>query len=275
MSALSPQDFATTDEQKRTMLDTAWDLVSADQVPADNPVLTYVSAQSAAGKSHMVSRLQRTRPGVVVDSDEIRLLHPRLDEIVDADEMRMDVLSNEPVGFVFAGILERCRENRFNVYLENTLTNTATVKRTVCDFVVDGYSIVVELVSTAGEVSRLGIAQRYFAQKQLGLPFPRWTSIAGHDRGYNAVPDAILPLDDAIDTFHVWHDGERVGTFTSAEEARASLLRFRQLAGAHGNASFQAELRATLPHIATLAACSEKVRPLYDYLKGLSKETRR
>ncbi|MGS2664199.1 hypothetical protein ACU6QD_04185 [Corynebacterium glucuronolyticum] len=44
MSALSPQDFAATDEQKRTMLDTAWDLVSADQVPADNPVLTYVSA---------------------------------------------------------------------------------------------------------------------------------------------------------------------------------------------------------------------------------------
>ena len=95
MTALSAQDFVTTDEQKRVMLDTEWDLVSVDQVPADNPVLTYVSAQSAAGKSHMVSRLQLTRPGVVVDSDEIRLLHPCLDDIVAADEIRMDVLSNE------------------------------------------------------------------------------------------------------------------------------------------------------------------------------------
>lgn len=275
MSALSPQDFATTDEQKRTMLDTAWDLVSADQVPADNPVLTYVSAQSAAGKSHMVSRLQRARPGVVVDSDEIRLLHPRLDDIVAADEIRMDVLPSEPVGFVFAGILDRCRTHRFNVYLENTLTNTETVKRTIRDFADAGYSIVVELVATPGEVSRLGIAQRYFAQHQLGLPSPRWTSMSGHDRGYSAVPEAILRVDDAVDIFRVWYDGKCVGEFAGAHETRESLQHYRQLFDARDDASFHSELRATLPAIKELAKRSKKVLPLYDYLNGLSKETSR
>lgn len=275
MTALSAQDFATTDEQKRTMLDTAWDLVSVDQVPADNPVLTYVSAQSAAGKSHMVSRLQRTRPGVVVDSDEIRLLHPCLDDIVAADEIRMDVLSNEPVGFVFAGILNRCRTHRFNVYLENTLTNTETVKRTIRDFADAGYSFVVELVATPGEVSRLGIAQRYFAQHQPGLPSPRWTIMSGHDRGYSAVPEAILPVDDAVDTFRVWYDGKCVGEFAGAHETHESLQHYRQLFDARDDASFHSELRATLPAIKELAKRSEKVFPLYDYLNGLSKETSR
>lgn len=271
MSELKATDFPTTLEEKQAMLDQ----VLADQLPQyspqEHPKLSYIVGQPASGKTSTIESLKFQAPGVEIDSDTLRALHPRMGEIFRADPLRMDVLSNEPVGFLFSNLLQEYKSHHFNIYLENTMTNTAAIRSTVEDFSSDGYLVEVHLIATPAPVSRLAIATRYFGQlhaaddSDIDSNYPRWTSVFAHDNAFNKIPEAIRRLDGIPDVLQVWENGVVVYKGQDVNQATDILTKLRDKPlSAEVRELYSAKFAAIQREFRALANNNAPVHKLYE-----------
>ena len=215
-------DFPTSESENGLILKmTIAGLEQVAQKPANTskPVVTFIVGQPAAGKSRMIERLQQERPGVMIDSDEIRQMHPRVDEIVAHDPVRWDVLANAPVGYVVPRVLDWARGEGYNVYLENTLTNPDQVRQTIDEFRQAGYKVELAVIAVPEIMSRISIGIRYARGLHRHDGRPRWTALAAHDTAYQAIPDGVSQLAGAADTVSVWN---RMGKLWEGKGDRAA-----------------------------------------------------
>lgn len=168
------------------------------------PVLGVVAGQPAAGKSRTITEIQREvgRSFAVLDSDEMRLWHPRLVEIRQRDPFRMDVLSNGPVGGWMRGSLTHCRDQRYDTLLENTMTDPSLLRNTAEDFRDAGFSVQADVLSVPESQSRLGIVTRYLMEVDVG-PSARWTTEASHTGAFTGMSEGLRDLGGIFDVVRV------------------------------------------------------------------------
>ena len=98
---LKAADFPVDDAFKRRVLERRIAYLFRQQ--SAEPEVIYVAGQPASGKSSVIETL--THDHVVLDSDELRKYHPALDEIMERDPLRMDVLTNGPVPFWMSSLI--------------------------------------------------------------------------------------------------------------------------------------------------------------------------
>ena len=283
---LTAEDFPVTQEEQQATLDATIDSLGRIPENAANrdshaPTLTYIVGQPAAGKTTLISLLNRDNPGVVIDSDLIRLTHPRLGDIMEADPLRMDVLSNQPVGFLVQGLFDHCFQQGLNIYIENTLTNAKVVAKTIAAARTSGFTVNFEVLAVHPAVSQLGIAGRYLAQLRYRVPFPRWTSIPAHDIAYAAIPQALTTVIGeyftAEDRARVWDSGLSVvwdsedhgddAAIATQLVAAVTAIREAPIADAHRD-----RFDALRPQLAELTQTIPATAPIVDAVTGLFSE---
>ncbi|WP_297005777.1 zeta toxin family protein [uncultured Corynebacterium sp.] len=170
-----------------------------------SPTLVVVTGQPAAGKSRTIDRISAAldTPAVVLDSDVLRLNHPAMPDIMERDPQRMDVLSNGPVGFWMSGVIDHCRQHRYNIIIENTLTNPKQVSETAQLFHDTGFAVAVAALAVHEEVSRLGIVSRYLAGIDTDA-FPRWTTERSHTTACHGMVSGLATINGSVDTIEVY-----------------------------------------------------------------------
>lgn len=191
---LTSQDFAVSPEDKRNLIFPRLRKMLADYSSQERPHVAFVGGQPASGKSKFINRTAEDLGGAFsVDSDELRKLHPQLEEIVQLDPLRMDILTNEPIGYWFKTCVEQARERRVNVIIENTFTQSGVLIAEAKDFMEHGYSVSFGVLATSEQVSRLGIVNRY-REAVANNKIPRWTAHDSHDRAYGKIPSVLAEI---------------------------------------------------------------------------------
>jgi UDP-N-acetylglucosamine kinase len=229
---LHPADFpVSAAEQKDILADLIWD-IDDEFHRSSRPRLVYVTGQPAAGKSRTVDYLsaQLDSPAVVLDSDDLRKNHPMMNEIMARDPQRMDVLSNGPVGFWMSELIAHTRNSRYNLIVENTLTNPRQVMETAKTFQAAGYAVGVTALAVPEDVSRLGIVTRYLAGVN-SEDFPRWTTETSHSSAYSGMVSGLEQMTGGVDRIEVYDrnagplyegtDGASAATILTAHRDKA------------------------------------------------------
>lgn len=161
---------------------------------AEPPTLVFIGGQPGSGKSRTVSaRATSLGAAVVVDSDELRKLHPRIRDIAEADSLRMDVLSNGPVPAWTRTLIDAARERRRNVIIENTFARPEAMIDEAGRFRDAGYRVVADAIITAPAASRLGIVDRYRRAADAG-EIARWTTENAHTTAVDNIAGTIDEL---------------------------------------------------------------------------------
>ena len=228
-STLSAHDFPV--DQKSIDQVCAQGIQNMDSVtePTQHPRLAIIVGQPASGKSSTISRLQeklQPKP-FVIDSDKIRQWHPQIDEIFRRDPIRMDVLTNTIVAPVTERLLTHAQESRYNLVIENTLTNPESVQGTIDSFKRQGYHTMVIALAVPEQLSRIGIVNRYreaIAQKS---GYPRWTTSLAHQNAYEAIPEGLKQLRNIDNVTVTDRSGATLYFGTDVKEAAVTIQTHR------------------------------------------------
>lgn len=226
---LNAADFPVSQStQEQILADLLLDIDTTHEA-SPCPTLVVVTGQSAAGKSRTIDRISAAldTPAVVLDSDVLRLNHPAMPEIMERDPQRMDVLSNGPVGLWMSSVIDHCRQHRYNIIIENTLTNPKQVSETAQQFRDTGFTVAVAALAAHEEVSRLGLVSRYLVGVGTDA-FPRWTTERSHTTACHGVVSGLAAITGVFDTIEVYdRQGHPLYAGTDGDAAAEAVTRER------------------------------------------------
>lgn len=191
---LTAKDFPVPPTEKERIIQSYLSRKLSKVRSAKDPQVFFIGGQPAAGKSQLIKQIQEDFDGAfAIDSDELRQHHPQINEIINHDPLRMDVLSNEPVGYWFKTCIDEAKKHRCNIIIENSFTQSRVLIDEAHRFLTDDYSVSFSAIATPEEISRLGIISRYKnAVEQNHLA--RWTASASHDNAYNKMSGVITEI---------------------------------------------------------------------------------
>lgn len=195
------RDFYLTDEQIESRFDEkVRDYVFADSERSDRPHIVLLGGQPAAGKSNaereIVDAFRRDRGERIstITGDAFRPLHPRYQEVLEADEFLMPNATQQAAGRWVKMSLDHALESGKNVILEGTFRDPDVTARTARDARDAGFTVEVVAIATPAEKSRLSAVQRYFDEK-VTTGAGRWTPNTAHDAGYAGTPATVAALE--------------------------------------------------------------------------------
>ena len=191
---LTAKDFPVSPTEKEQIIQ-GYLARELPKVPSvEEPQVFFIGGQPAAGKSQLIEQIQEDFNGAfAIDSDELRQRHPQIDEIINHDPLRMDVLSNEPVGYWFKTCIDEAKKHRCNIIIENSFTQSRILINEAQRFLTDGYNVSFSAIATPEEISRLGIINRYKNAIE-GNRLARWTASTSHDNAYNKMSGVITEI---------------------------------------------------------------------------------
>ena len=196
---LTAADFPVTPQTMELILEVLKENYFSRPQSVKNEVV-YVAGQPASVKSTVIESIRRGH--AVLDSDEIRKLHPAHEEIMRRDPLRMDVLTNGPVPFWMSSLIGYARENGHSLIIENTLSDPDFVASEIEKFRAAGFGVRIVALAVAQEVSRLGIVQRFRAAQRTSK-VPRWTNEVSHTNGYRAIVPGLRSLEGRVDSLEI------------------------------------------------------------------------
>ena len=215
---LKAADFPVDDAFKRRVLERR--IAYLFRQPSAEPEVIYVAGQPASGKSSVIEMIADDH--VVLDSDELRKYHPALDEIMERDPLRMDVLTNGPVPYWMSSLIEHGRQYGHSLIIENTLSNPEFIAGEIAKFRSAGFRVKVVGLAVAQEVSRLGVVQRYLEAKRVSR-YPRWTNEVSHTPGFKAIVPGLQAIAPLVDDLEIrTRDGRTLSGIEDIEAERAT-----------------------------------------------------
>lgn len=159
---------------------------------------------------------------VILDSDELRKYHPALDEIMERDPLRMDVLTNGPVPYWMSSLIEYGRQHGHSLIIENTLSNSEFIAGEIAKFRSAGFRVRIVGLAVAQEVSRLGVVQRYLEAQRVSR-YPRWTNEVSHTSGFKAIVPGLQAIAPLVDDLEIRsRDGRTLSGIEVIEAERAT-----------------------------------------------------
>lgn len=233
MTNLTAQDFPVSIEQQKHILQRYLQIAIRGKKlkPHDVPQVAFIGGQPGSGKSRTINNvLTNMGGGLVIDSDELRLLHPDIKRISQLDPLRMDVLSNGPVGEWTKSLITYAREHRFNVIIENTFARSEIMAAEAENFEQAGYQCSFTALAVPESVSRLGIVDRYRAAVQ-GGNIPRWTSEVSHTnacKGISSTMQELLLWDATSEVTIVSRSGDQNIIVDSPDQVEDAIAYIRE-----------------------------------------------
>ena len=231
MARLNASDFPVPPETQQTIIDKRFQQIAGQVQPQDQPVAVFIGGQPGSGKSNTISSVKKHLGSIVLaDSDELRMLHPDMDKICSVDPFRMDVLSNNPVGFWMKTLIDKARQQRFHVIVENTFAQPEVISQEAKRFQDAGYQTNFIALAVPDAASRLGIVTRYIKARETA-EYPRWTSEATHSNAIQGIPSTIKTLLDnniAAEVTIRSRTGDQEHIITTSDDVHQALENIRK-----------------------------------------------
>ncbi|WP_141754167.1 zeta toxin family protein [Streptomyces subrutilus] len=161
--------------------------------PHERPVVVYVMGQPGSGKSRSADQLQhalRARGPIRICGDDFKAMHPNYHRLLRTHprtagtEIRGDYRRwcTQAEAYV--------RAHRGDLIIEAAPADVDDFWASALPFIEAGYRIEIVVLAVRAADSRQGTAHRYMLLQQQGMP-ARFTSAAGHDACYSALPSVI------------------------------------------------------------------------------------
>ncbi len=179
------------------------------------PRLILIGAQPGAGKSRVAARAEKELEAlgapVSADIDEIRPIHPQIEDIFEVSPFKMSALINKDCWGWTSQLLLDARHAKNNVVYQATIRQANRIEELVRDFQKDGFAVDMYVVAANAKHSVYGIFRRFedAVQKfEMGIPvIPRWVPIPFHNAVYKDFPQNVDYLAENARL-------ERVGVFS-------------------------------------------------------------
>ncbi|MFE0601657.1 zeta toxin family protein [Streptomyces sp. NPDC058892] len=166
------------------------------------PVAVYVLGQPGAGKTSVtntVARAMKERGVTRISGGDFKVMHPDYLRLQEDNSREAGAAVRADYRAWIAQAEGYVRERRGDVLIEAAPGSVEEFWRGARPFAEAGYRIEVVMLAVREADSRQGTAHRHALQQRRGLP-GRFTSKAGHDRCYRALPAVVrsVETDDAI-----------------------------------------------------------------------------
>ncbi|MEV7684049.1 zeta toxin family protein [Streptomyces sp. NPDC088341] len=159
----------------------------------ERPVVTYVLAQPGAGKwraANLVKRAMSGRGVTRLSGDDFKVQHPDYLQLLIDDPRGAGAAIRADYRAWIAEAEAYVRARRGDVLIEGAPGSTEEFWRSARPFARAGYRIELVVLAVREADSRQGTAHRYALVQKTGVP-GRFTSRAGHDTCYRALPDVV------------------------------------------------------------------------------------
>lgn len=169
--------------------------------PNLNPRVVIVGGQAGAGKTSIKQYLSETvfanRTPAIIDSDSYRDEHPNFAKIIKTDEKKLYEKTNDDVREWTSKLLSSGLQNNRDIVLEATMRNTVKTLNTIKKIKEEHpqYKIHIVCLSVNSEVSRTGMMNRYFGQKE-SKGYGRFVSVESHDKTCKNLPETLRAVEE-------------------------------------------------------------------------------
>lgn len=161
-------------------------------VPRPDPRAVYVVGQPGANKTALATMVRRAmRPGTTrLVGDDFKAAHPDYPQLLRDAPRGAGAAIRADYRAWYARAEATVRARRGDALLEAAPGSAEDFLFSALPFANDGYPVELVVVAVRETDSRLATALRYARAQQLGIP-ARFTTKAGHDRCFTAVPDVV------------------------------------------------------------------------------------
>nr|BAW81988.1 hypothetical protein [Streptomyces lavendulae] len=188
-----PSSYFLTEQQLQARFDEkVREWVFSDYEPQTEPVLVLLGGQPAAGKSQATVTVVQRHKGQVVPltGDELRLFHPRYEELLAEDAQTRETATAQFSGAMVRMSIEHALHNGYGLLLEGVFRDPAMTIGTAEQFAKAGRPVEVVALAVREERSRLDALGRF-------LDGGRWTPPALQDLAYGKVPQTIAAAEQS------------------------------------------------------------------------------
>ncbi|MDR1978279.1 MAG: zeta toxin family protein, partial [Synergistaceae bacterium] len=137
--------------------------------------------------------------------------HPLSEEILASDEKRYADKTDPDVKIWMQRLLVSAAENRRDIVFEGNLRGGDLLVNLVNRLKERRYRVDALVMATGGEISRLGILERYEEERE-DAGYGLWTSLESHNKTYNNIPETVkaLELKGNLDNFGICNRAGKV-----------------------------------------------------------------
>lgn len=182
-----PSEFYLPEDELRARFEErVKEFVFGGYQPGTQLTLVLLGGQPAAGKSQAMAATAQRHAGrlVPLTGDELRPLHPRYRELLDADAQTRETATAQASGAWVRMSIEHALHEGYSLLLEGVFRDPAMTIGTAVRFAQSRFDVEVVALAVRAERSRLDALDRF-------LDGGRWTPPDLQDLAYKMVPETV------------------------------------------------------------------------------------
>lgn len=185
--------YKLTEEEHDKIYDNIKAIMTQGKHPVERPIAIIIGGQTGAGKSGIIGyslKLFNDNNVVVINSDEIKPFHPKVDEIARDYPNLFTKITDQESNTWTSRLFSELRNEHYNLIFEGTMWNTRVADDAIAELMRLGYIVIVRGIASGDLESKYSILDRYISQvKSKG--YGRLVEVEHHDRTYNGMPNTI------------------------------------------------------------------------------------
>lgn len=170
----------------------------AKSTPGSGPVVVILGGQPGAGKSKLIDIAMRdyfeNSSPVIINRDEYRDAHPRSQEILKRNDKKYAERTDPDVRVWTKRLFDTAVKNKRDIIFEGTMRTDMLIMAAIENLRRAGYKIHIMIMAVRGEISRLGMLERYEDQKSV-KGYARWIDPASHEEAYRGMPATVRSIE--------------------------------------------------------------------------------
>lgn len=185
--------YKLTDEEHDKIYDDIKAIMTQGKHPVEKPIAVIIGGQTGAGKSGIIGyslKLFDDNNVVVINSDEIKPFHPKVDEIAKEYPNLFTKITDQESNTWTSRLFGELRNEHYNLIFEGTMWNTRVADDAIAELMRLGYIVIVRGIASGSLESKYSIVDRYISQVA-AKGYGRLVEIDHHDRTYNGMPNTI------------------------------------------------------------------------------------
>lgn len=159
----------------------------------EKPIAIIIGGQTGAGKSGIIGyslKLFSDNNVVVINSDEIKPYHPKVEEIAKLYPNYFTKITDQESNTWTSRLFSELRNEHYNLIFEGTMWNTRVADDAIAELLKLGYTVIVRGIASGDLESKFSVLDRYVEQvKSKG--FGRLVELDHHNKTYNGMPNTI------------------------------------------------------------------------------------
>lgn len=187
------RSYKLSEEEHDKIYETIKTVMTQGKHPVEKPIAIIIGGQTGAGKSGIIGyslKLFNDDNVVVINSDEIKPFHPKVDEIAREYPNYFTKITDQESNTWTSKLFSELRNEHYNLIFEGTMWNTRVADDAIAELMRLGYIVVVRGIAAGNLESNYSIMDRYISQVE-SKGYGRLVEVEHHDRTYNGMPNTI------------------------------------------------------------------------------------